>query len=82
MKASVCCYLGEFGCLPSAMSNRIHVSGGGLSQAATTAPLMSGGRRDLQGSLCQCLEEGGCPWTECWDLASLLLCQSGGVDIV
>ena len=27
-------------------------------------------------SLCQCLEKGGCPWTERWDLALLLLCQS------
>ena len=36
----------------------------------------SGGRKNLHGSLCQYLEKEGCPWTERWDLALLLLCQS------
>ena len=42
----------------------------------TSSPLTSGGRKLLHDSLFQCLEKGGCPWTERWDLALLLLCQS------
>ena len=64
------------GALSSASSNWYSLSGWQASHLETTAPLTSGGRKNLHGSLCQYLEKEGCPWTERWDLALLLLCQS------
>ena len=76
-KVCVCCHLVGSGCL-SLLHIKLVSSFrlAGFLRLRKAAPLTSGGRKNLHGSLCQYFEKEGCPWTERWDLALLLLCQS------